>query len=444
MRPGKTDGGGAPGGGAGAFVQAAARRSGRRPARRKVLVGRAAGSAGAGQAPRLHSLISPADVGEANRGRILQALFDLGPTSRAELARRAGVNRATITGIVQPLVEAGVLVEGEPLPTGEAGGKRARPLHFSPHAPGVIGVKLMPGAVRSALVSWTGNVAAMHRRHFSVDLPRPEPAVDAIEACIAKSLAAATQRPLGIGIAVGGMVDSDRGEIVTVNLAPVLSGLPLGPLLEERLGLPVCLDHHPRAMLLGDRWFGVGRGVRSFAAIFTGEVLGSALLLDGHLYRGPHGAGGELGHTFVQADGGEICRCGRRGCWETIATTGWLRRQARAAKLPGADEMGAGRLAGLAAQGKAKAADLLDRYARNVAIGIANLQQTVAPNLYVLHGDVVEGGEPMRQAIEAHVHALVPAHPGGRPELVLGDPEDHATLRGAAGLVLSQQLQFPL
>ncbi len=69
---------------------------------------------------RLRALISPADVGQANRGRVLQALFDLGPTSRAELARYVGVHRATITGIVQPLIESGVLVVSDPLPSGGA------------------------------------------------------------------------------------------------------------------------------------------------------------------------------------------------------------------------------------------------------------------------------------------------------------------------------------
>jgi predicted NBD/HSP70 family sugar kinase len=216
--------------------------------------------------------------------------------------------------------------------------------------------------------------------------------------------------------------------------------MPLGELLEKRFRLPVYIDHHPRAMLLGDRWFGVGRGVRNFAAIFTGEVLGGALLLDGHLYRGPHGAGGELGHTFVQIDG-EVCRCGRRGCWETIGTLGWLRQRAREAKLPDPDKINSGRLTELAARSE-PAADLLERYARNIAYGIANLQQTLAPNIFVLHGDAVAGGERMRAAIEAHVRDLVPEHPGGRPEIKLGDPEDQATLRGAAGLILSQQLQF--
>src|SRR5213593_4409475 len=76
-------------------------------------------------------LLSSSLVGSANRGRVLQALFDLGPTSRAALARHAGVNRTTISGIVQPLLDQQLLVEGEPVPASDAGGKPARPLWFS-------------------------------------------------------------------------------------------------------------------------------------------------------------------------------------------------------------------------------------------------------------------------------------------------------------------------
>jgi predicted NBD/HSP70 family sugar kinase len=228
-----------------------------------------------------------------------------------------------------------------------------------------------------------------------------------------------------------------------VNLAPRLAGFPLGAELTRRFGLTTRVDHHPRALLVGDRWFGIGRGKRHFAVIYTGEVLGGAIFLDGHLYRGPAGAGGELGHTFVQVDG-TICRCGRRGCWETIATLGWLRREAEQAGLPLAPGMDSRRLVALAESGAEGAAELLDRYARNVAVGIANLQQTMAPNFIVLHGDVVGGGPSLLDAIAHHVRELVPWRPGGDIELVMGDLEDRAALRGAAGLVLSELLHFTL
>jgi predicted NBD/HSP70 family sugar kinase len=390
-----------------------------------------------------HSLISPAQMGHANRGRVLQVLFDLGPTSRAELARLIRVNRATITGIVQPLIDEGLLMEGAPLPAGGSGGKRARPLKFSPKARLVGAMEVQAGYVRSALVSWTGEVIAENRERFPVKGADPGPVIDAIVTCTSRTLAGSRQQPLGFGIAAAGMVDTDRGVIVKVNLAPILSGLALGPLLRERLGLPVYIDHHPRAMLLADRWFGAGRGARNFSALYVDDVLGGALLLDGHLHRGPSGAGGEFGHTFVQLDG-DLCRCGRRGCWETVATTYWLRRAARAAGLPGAARMNARRLTGLAEADAPGANELLDRYARNIAVGVANLQQILAPNLFILHGDVVGGGERLRRAIEAHVHRLVPPRPGSDLQIALGDLGDRATLRGAAGLVLAHQLQFQL
>lgn len=389
------------------------------------------------------SLLSSAMVGSANRGRVLQALFDLGPTSRAELARLAGVNRTTISGIVQPLLDQQVLVEGEPIRPSESGGKPARPLWFSPDARPICGMMLMPDAVHTCLVTLEGTISAEASEPFPAKRPRIADIKRAVELCTIRTLGAARREPLGIGVAVGGMVDTDRRTVIAVNLAPVLNGFELGDMLTRRFGLPAMLDHHPRALLVGDRWFGKGRGMQNFAAVYTGEVLGGALYLGGHLYRGQSGAGGEIGHTFVQVDG-DVCSCGRRGCWETIATLGWLRRQARAIGVDAPDEIDSRRLVDLARAGAPGAKDLLDLYARNVAIGIANLQQTVAPNFYVLHGDVVGGGEIMVEAIARHVRALVPSRSGGEISFAIGETEDRAALLGAAGLVLSELLQFPL
>jgi predicted NBD/HSP70 family sugar kinase len=393
---------------------------------------------------RIHrSLLSSSMVGSTNRGLVMQALFDLGPTSRVELARLAGVNRTTISGIVQPLIDTEVLVENDPVPNNRNGGKPARPLWFSPNARPICGVLLMPEAVHACVVTLGGQILAENRMPLPDGTGPVRPIVKIILKSVSAALSEASRPPLGIGVAVGGMVDTDQGSIVAVNLAPALNGYPLAGELSRRFGLPVRLDHHPRALLVGDRWFGKGRGVPQFAVVYTGEVLGGALYFDGHLYRGASGAGGELGHTFVQVDG-EVCRCGRRGCWDTIATLGWLRRHARASGLPNADAMDSGMLVALAGEGVEDAAELLDRYARNVAVGIANLQQTVAPNYFILHGDVVLGGKRMIDTIAEHVRQLVPARPGGAIEIVAGDAGDQAALLGAAGLVLSDLLQFSI
>jgi predicted NBD/HSP70 family sugar kinase len=387
------------------------------------------------------SLLSSSVVGTANRGLVIQALFDLGPTSRAELARRAGVNRTTISGIVQPLIDNDVLVETEPGRSKRSGGKPARPLWFSPSARPICGVLLMPDAVQACLVTLDGAIIGKNR----VALPKGDgpvaPIIKAIKKSMRSALVAATRKPLGVGVAVGAMVDTDRGSIVAMNLAPSLDGCPLADELGGEFDLPVRLDHHPRALLVGDRWFGKGRGAAQFAVIYTGEVLGGAFYFDGHLYRGVAGAGGELGHTFVQV-GGALCRCGRRGCWDTIATLGWLRNEAKAAQLPKPAEMNSGLLMRLVVAGDARASELADRYAHNIAVGIANVQQTLAPNHYILHGDVVLGGTALIEAITNHVRRLVPSRPGLTIEISAGEPGDSAALLGAAGLVLSDLLQL--
>ena len=183
-------------------------------------------------------------------GLVIQALFDLGPTSRAELARRAGVNRTTISGIVQPLIDDNVLVEIEPTQSRRSGGKPARPLWFSPSAQPICGVLLMPDAVQACLVTLDGAVMGANR----VALPKGDrpvaPIVEAIKKSMRSALSRATRKPLGVGVAVGAMVDTYRGSIVAINLAPSLDGYPLAHELRREFDLPVRLDHHPRALLV--------------------------------------------------------------------------------------------------------------------------------------------------------------------------------------------------
>lgn len=389
------------------------------------------------------TLVSPEKVSRVNRARILQALYDIGPMSRADLARLTGVTRATIGSLVSPMIDRGLLIEGTPAPVDAAGGKPGRPLSFSPTGWSMGAVHLLPGRIDAALVSAGGTVLTSASSQFPAATSHADRVVDTVVATLEHVLPADRTQVFGIGIAVGGMVDTETGTVVGVNLAPALAGLPLGPQVSDRVGLPTYLDLHPRSQALGDRWFGPGRGVSSFASIYAGEAIGVGLVLDGTLHRGPAGAGGEIGHSIVQV-GGLPCRCGQRGCWETIATHRWLRAEAARRQLPSANTMTTGPLARLAARGHPGAAELLDEYASNLAVGITNLQQILAPGLFILHGDVAAGGEAFRTAIERDVRAYMPTHPGGAAQITFAPADDHATLLGAAALVLSHALELDI
>jgi predicted NBD/HSP70 family sugar kinase len=393
--------------------------------------------AGGGQSE--FSIFSATQIGESNKRRVLQMLFDLGPTSRAELARKTGSKRTTITGIVQPMIDSGLLIETETSePRGV--GKPAKPLWFSAQATPVCAVALMPDRLDIALITLTGDDFG----HQAIQMPTERRTrEDYLERLIAGVEAALAQAPTGargIGVAVGGLIDPDTGSVVAMNLAPALAGLELRAILQERFGLLTIVDHHPRAILLGERWFGEGRGLREFAVIYADEVLGCAMYLDGKPFRGPHGAGGELGHTVVDLNGAR-CTCGKRGCWETVATLSWLRQRAATLGLAEAERVD---IETLTRQAKASglAAALLREYAHNLAVGIANLQTLMMPDNYIIYGDAVRGGPAFQTMLVEELEQLAAPMAGRGLTVRMGRDERQTTLRGAAGLVISRQLEI--
>ncbi|WP_080636803.1 ROK family protein [Sinorhizobium meliloti] len=385
------------------------------------------------------NIVSPGTLGPANRGRLLQALYDIGPSSRAELARFTGVSRGTIGGIVQPLIDQHVLTEGEVIPPSRAGGKPATKLWFSEDAKPICAVLLMCDRVCTCLVSLKGEVYAKHDALFPSGVTKASDAFQIVSGCVEKTISFSSLPVLGIGVAVAG--STETGATAGPSLSLYQDDFQVGTELTEKFGIPACVDQHARALLVGDRWFGQGRGQSNFAVVHTGEALTGALYLDGHLYRGPAGAGGEIGHTIVQLNG-DVCPCGRRGCWETIASRRWLRNEAQARGLPRPHSLDAGSLVTLVNRGIDVARELLEEYAFNISVGLANLQQLVAPNCIILHGDVVNGGKPMIDLIEGSFRKLVLTPPDEEITLALCDCERVAALRGAAGLILSELLNF--
>ncbi|MFD5385773.1 ROK family protein [Streptomyces sp. NPDC127074] len=304
----------------------------------------------------------------------------------------------------------------------------AAPQPAAPQAPRRLGaVELVPGRVRAAVLSTAGRILDRTESSYEAATATPED-IDAALAGAAEVFHG--QELQGIGVAAAGLVDPVTGLIMEVNDAPGLHGYPVTERLGALTGASVRVEHRARLQVLGDRWFGAGRGRRTFASVSTGEVLGVGILYDGEVMAPPGGRSGA--HMTVSASG-ERCTCGNRGCWKTVATTGWLRARARAAGLGNQTSLEA-----LVNRGDALAGQVVEEYARNLALGLVNVQQLFAPGLFILHGEAREGGERFRTVVEERLRDAVAFSGAEQPRVLVGTAAvDDVALLGGAGLVVS-------
>jgi glucokinase len=242
-----------------------------------------------------------------------------------------------------------------------------------------------------------------------------------------------------IGVGAAGMVEWPRGRL---RWAPhnAYRGLELRRLLQERTGLPTVVDNDARAAAWAEARFGAGAGTDDLVLVAVGTGIGGGLVLDGAVYRGAAGFGGEVGHMIVAPDG-DPCDCGNRGCLEAMASGSALGRAARAA----AEKDPAGRLATLAGgpqrvtgeivfqaakEGDRAAVALFERLGYWLGIGIASLITVFDPDVVVVGGGLAATGDllltPARASMERYVF--------GRPHREL-PPVAPARLGGDAGLV---------
>lgn len=256
-------------------------------------------------------------IREHHLGAVFETVLTRGPLSRRDTARLTGLSAAAVTKLVKPMLSHGYLVERDR----EAGvpGRPQIPLQVDAQRHYAIGIKLMSHQIVGVIADLHAEVQSSHRLKY--DDPTPSGAVDAIASLTAMLLASspeAKDRLLGIGIALGGHIDSSKGIVVH---APFLGwhDVPLKAMVADRLGVDVALENDVNALAVAEQWFGPGSAYDSFAVVTLGIGVGCALVMDGKLWRGVGGSAGELGHMVVAPDG-PLCHCGKRGCLE--ATVG--------------------------------------------------------------------------------------------------------------------------
>jgi predicted NBD/HSP70 family sugar kinase len=383
---------------------------------------------------------SPGSLGslrQRNRLRIIDVLRR-GSASRVDLVRDTGLSRTTVSKLVAELQAEGLVVEraGDAPANGNAIGRPPVALTLNPAAGAAVGIDFGHDLVRVAVADLSGAVVAEAQTDIDVDR-QAEQAIDLAAAMVDEQLAGLKidlDHTVGVGVAVSAPILRDVGEPGATSILPGWGPFAPGGELERRLGRPVLMGNDANLGALAEVRHGAGRGARNVVYVMLSGGIGAGLILDGSLFSGHSGLTGELGHVVADPDG-RICRCGNRGCLETVASAASVLEALR--PLHGPDITLRDAIA-LARGGDAGARRLFADAGRTVGRAVGAICNIVNPELVIVGGEMSVVGDVLVDAVADGIAlGTIPAIRRDA-EVVAGSLGERAEVLGAIGLVLAE------
>jgi predicted NBD/HSP70 family sugar kinase len=364
-----------------------------------------------------------------NERTVLETIRAGAPISRAEISRRVGISKPTVSLALRSLVDAGLVREAVRGPDGPNYGA----VFFEPVADAafVLGLDLGARFLRGAVCDLAGQIRT--RQDVELRGANADGAVRAI-AALHSSLASAAALPAdridGVVLGVPGVVEDDSTlHLATPNI-PGLEGRPIGRELRERLGVAVTLENDVNLAAVGERWAGVARGVDDFAFLSVGTGTGMGLVLGGELHRGKHGAAGEVDWALAGMSDeldpsaeGVAALAARLAAQERLATS----------LIPPYDPRD---IFAAARSADPLAERIVEEAARRIAAHIAPIAAVADPELVVLGGGLGANGDLLLAPVRALLREWMP-YP---PRIEISSLGEAAVLMGALAVGLRSAL----
>jgi predicted NBD/HSP70 family sugar kinase len=372
-------------------------------------------------------------IRDINRQIVLNYVRELGPISRAEIARETALQRSTVSLIVDQLTDHGLIEEV----SGESTGGRPPSLLVLRTADAVaIGVDL--GTINTVVATSDLAGRVLSQEEFSTD-PDAGSTTRRIAECALRVMRKNGGTIEGIGISFPGWVDPET----TRSYAPHFKwrDSPVAQAVAEATALPVTIDNDANAAALAELWFGRPeiREIRDFILVLVEAGLGTGIVFDGQVYRGEGGTAGEFGHMTIGTGAPTACAAGSTDCWEAFASErAALARYKELTHHNGSDNVDFTKLVDLALRGQSSALSALKTTAHYLGIGIANLIQGLAPETVIVGGPIVRAwpiiAEDLKMSVQASICRGLPATP------IIGSTlGTQPTLMGALSLVLASK-----
>jgi glucokinase-like ROK family protein len=398
-----------------------------------------------------------ATVRERNLSSVLRLVHSQSPISRAQLAIATGLNKSTVSSLIDELITQNFVHE-----TGINSGAAGRPatwLEINPRAGLIIGVELGVDFVTVAVTDLLGNILWRHKEDAD-PAEGQNKMIDQTLLIVKEAMFANKKkggRFLGIGLSTPGTVDLKEGVLI---FAPNLHwrNVPFRKFFSDYTKLNAYIENDANAATIAEHLFGTARECRDFLFVFAGVGIGSGLFLNGNLYRGKNGYAGEIGHSPIMAEPSPtVCHCGNRGCWETYANQYSIiqRVQARlevkrSSIIPKlmADQnaiLSIPLIKQAADLGDAEAIESFTEAGHAMGKGFAGLINIFNPEKIILGGPLSIAGEYLLPAIRETIahHSFLPEI-NQQADVQLSSFGSDASLIGAIAIVIDDVLSRPM
>lgn len=370
-------------------------------------------------------LASSGTARKINRNIILELVRTQQPISRADLARQSGLQRSTVSQIIEQLLAEKWVCEGRTA----ISSRGRRPTHIRLNE-GLVALALdiHPRQATIAVIDLNGRLVLRSMAPLTSD---PAASTQLILEGVARIRTELGRMSIeGIGISFPGRVDPQTDRIL---FAPNLrwGDFDLKGPVEKRTRLPVHIANAAIACLLAELTFNHTDGNRDAVLVTSSEGIGGGIFVNGSIVTGHDGMAGEFGHISIDPEGPE-CACGRRGCWEVFASCRAAVRYFKELQ-PRSREITFSELLSLAEDGNSHAAQALEKQAYQIGYGLRLVIAALSPSVIYIAGDVTSAWHRYGPVIDKAVKELTIA--GTPPQVVPARDGDIARLRGAAALV---------
>lgn len=365
-------------------------------------------------------------VKKNNKALVLQLIIEKEPISRADIAQVSGLNKATVSSLVNELLEEELIFESGP---GESsGGRRPVILHFNKTSGYAVGIDIGVNYVLCVLTDLKGNIIIEKNK---VVKETPYHAIMNIVQNMVHSLIdempSSKYGIVGIGIGVPGIVNKEGSVLLAPNLG--WKNIMLKNNLEDLFQVPVIIENEANAGAFGEQQFGAGQDYQNIIYISAGIGIGVGIILNKELYQGKDGFSGEMGHMIIDVNG-KLCNCGSKGCWEAYASENAL------LEMAGETSETLESLIELAENQNKNAEELFEKIGQYLGFGINNIINTFNPDQVIIGNRLALAKKWIEQPILTTIRNHTLSHHQQKLQLHFSKLEKYSTALGVSAFVV--------